>query len=117
MFVPIDDGVSAVIYYSFYGYYCVGGDVAWSSNNKPIFTDPSVGGPTADAKFAVLQKYRGNVINTFGYPGPPNYAATQTLANFVIPDMVATAVKTPGSQGVEQAIAFAKSKLQIYYTG
>jgi multiple sugar transport system substrate-binding protein len=85
--------------------------------NKPIFTDPSVGGPTADAKFAALQKYRGSVINTFGYPGPPNYAANQVLANYVIPDMVATAVKTPGSQGVQQAIDFAKSKLHLYYTG
>jgi multiple sugar transport system substrate-binding protein len=83
--------------------------------NKPIFTDPSVGGKYASPAFGALQHYRGDLIHTFGYPGEPNYAATQTLANFVIPDMVATAVKQPGSAGIKAAIDFAKSKLKVYY--
>jgi multiple sugar transport system substrate-binding protein len=83
--------------------------------NKPIFTDPSVGGKYADPSFGVLQNYRGNAFHTFGYPGGPNYAATQTLANFVIPDMIATAVKQPGNSGIQAAIDFAKSKLKLYY--
>ena len=66
-------------------------------------------------KYSVLQNYRGDVVQVFGYPGPPNYAANLVLANFVIPDMVQTAVKQPGSAGVEAAIAFAKPLLTRYY--
>lgn len=83
--------------------------------NKPLFTDKSVGGKYADQQFAVLQNYRGDLIHTFGYPGQPNYAANQVLANYVIPDMVATAVKQPGSAGIQAAIDFAVSKLKLYY--
>jgi multiple sugar transport system substrate-binding protein len=83
--------------------------------DKPLFTDPSVGGKYADKQFEVLQTYRGDLVHTFGYPGEPNYAANQTLANFVIPDMVAAAVKQPGNDGVKAAIEFAKSKLKLYY--
>jgi multiple sugar transport system substrate-binding protein len=83
--------------------------------DKPLFTDPGVGGKYADPSFGVLQNYRGNAFHTFGYPGQPNYAATQTLANFVIPDMVAAAVKQPGTAGVQSAIDFAKAKLKLYY--
>jgi multiple sugar transport system substrate-binding protein len=83
--------------------------------DKPIFSDKSLGGQYADAQFEVLQRYRGDLIRTFGYPGPPNYPATLALANFVIPDMVATAVKTPGKAGVDAAIQFAKDKLKLYY--
>ena len=83
--------------------------------DKPIFSDKSLGGQYADAQFEVLQHYRGDLVRTFGYPGQPNYAATQVLANFVIPDMVATAVKQPGKAGVDAAIQFAKDKLKLYY--
>lgn len=83
--------------------------------DKPLFTDKSVGGSYADTQFGVLQSYRGDVIHTFGYPGQPNYAANQALANFVIPDMVATAVKQPGNAGIQAAIDFARSKLKLYY--
>ena len=83
--------------------------------DKPLFTDPSVGGKYADPQFAVLGQYRGDLIHTFGYPGQPNYAATQVLANFVVPDMVATAVKQPGTAGIQAAIDFARSKLKLYY--
>jgi len=80
-----------------------------------IFTDPKYGGKYADPTYKALDNYRGNNVHVFGYPGPPNYAANQTLANFVIPDMVATAVKQPGNSGVEAAISFAKGKLSQYY--
>jgi multiple sugar transport system substrate-binding protein len=83
--------------------------------DKQIFTDKSLGGQYAETQFGVLQNYRGDLIHTFGYPGQPNYAANQTLANFVIPDMVATAVKQPGTAGIDAAINFAKSKLKLYY--
>ncbi len=83
--------------------------------DKPLFTDPSVGGKYADPSFGVLQTYRGDLIHTFGHPGQPNYAANQVLANFVIPDMVANAVKQPGSAGIQAAIDFGKSKLKLYY--
>jgi multiple sugar transport system substrate-binding protein len=69
-----------------------------------------------NGKYSVLQNYRDPLVQTFGYPGPPNFAATQTLANFVIPDMVATAVKQPGDAGIKAAIDMAKSKLKIYYS-
>ena len=58
-------------------------------------------------KYGVLQNYRDPLVQVFGYPGPPNFAATQVLANFVIPDMVATAVKQPGDAGIKAAIDFA----------
>lgn len=83
--------------------------------DKPLFTDPSVGGKYANPQFSVLGQYRGDLIHTFGYPGQPNYAANQTLANYVIPDMVAAAVKQPGTAGIQAAIDFAKSKLKLYY--
>jgi hypothetical protein len=83
--------------------------------DKPIFSNKTLGGQYADAQFEILQHYRGQVIRTFGWPGQPNYAANQTLANFVIPDMVATAVKQPGTAGIQAAIDFAKSKLKFYY--
>jgi multiple sugar transport system substrate-binding protein len=83
--------------------------------DKPIFSDKTLGGQYADPQFEILQHYRGQVIHTFGWPGQPNYAANQTLANFVIPDMVATAVKSPGTKGIQDAIDFARSKLKFYY--
>jgi multiple sugar transport system substrate-binding protein len=81
----------------------------------PLFTDPQYGGKYADPRFAVLNNYRGDVLEIFGSPGPPNYAADQVLANYVLPDMVATAVKQPGSGGVNAAIQFGKQKLALYY--
>lgn len=83
--------------------------------DKPLFTDKAVGGNYADPQFGVLQNYRGDLIQTFGYPGQPNYAANQVLSNYVIPDMVANAVKQPGSAGIQAAIDFAKAKLKLYY--
>jgi multiple sugar transport system substrate-binding protein len=68
-----------------------------------------------NGKYSVLQNYRGDMLGQSGYPGPPNYAANQVQANFVIPDMVAQAVKTPGEAGIKAALDFARSKLKLYY--
>jgi len=69
-----------------------------------------------NGKYSVLQNYRGDLVQTFGYPGPPNYAGNLVLANYVIPDMVQTAVKQPGNAGVQAAIDFATPLLKRYYT-
>jgi len=64
-----------------------------------------------DPKYQVLQDYKGDVLQTYGWPGPPNGAAEQALAQFVIPDMVAKAMQG----NVEDAIKFGKDQLnQIY---
>jgi len=68
-----------------------------------------------NGKYGVLQNYRGDILGQPGYPGPPNYPANQAQVNFVIPDMVATAVKQPGEAGIKAAIDFAKAKLKLYY--
>jgi multiple sugar transport system substrate-binding protein len=68
-----------------------------------------------NGKYGVLQNYRDPLVQGFGYPGPPNFPAQQVQANFVIPDMVATAVKQQGDAGIKAAIDLAKSKLKIYY--
>src|SRR5205085_3910930 len=69
----------------------------------------------SDPKYQVLQGYRGDLVHQPGHPGPPNYPANQVQVNFVIPDMVATAVKQPGEAGIKAALDFAKSKLKLYY--
>jgi len=76
--------------------------------DTPLFT-------SENGKYSVLQNYRGDKVQTFGYPGPPNYAANLVLANFVIPDMIQTAVKTPGDAGVKAAIDFATPLLNRHY--
>jgi multiple sugar transport system substrate-binding protein len=64
-----------------------------------------------DPKYNVLQDYKGDLLQTYGWPGPPNGAAEQALAQFIIPDMVAKA--TQGN--IEDAIKFGKDQLnQIY---
>jgi hypothetical protein len=68
-----------------------------------------------NGKYSVLQNYRGDMLGQSGYPGPPNYAANQVQANYVIPDMVAQAVKTQGEAGIKAALDFARSKLKLYY--
>jgi hypothetical protein len=82
---------------------------------KPLFTDPAYAGKYAEPQFGILQGYRGRQLHMFGYPGEPNYAANQVLANFVIPDIVATAVRQPGPGGVQAALEFARAKLKFYY--
>ncbi len=83
--------------------------------DKPLFTDPAYAGKDAERQYGILQSFRGRLLHTFGHPGEPNYAANQVLGNFVLPDMVATAVRQPGSAGIQAAIDFAKAKLKFYY--
>ena len=72
--------------------------------------------PVENGKYAVLQNYRGDVVQTFGYPGPPSYEATQVLASFVIPDMVQKAVTKPGKPGVDDAVKFGIDRMKSIYT-
>jgi multiple sugar transport system substrate-binding protein len=83
--------------------------------DKPLFTDPAYAGKYAEPQYGILQSFRDPLLHTVGYPGRPNYAANQVLGNFVIPDMVATAVRQPGPGGIQAAIDFAKAKLKFYY--
>jgi hypothetical protein len=64
-----------------------------------------------------MQDYRGDILGTLGYPGPPTYEAIITQTTFVIPDMVQKAVTTAGDKGVEDAITFAKGRLKSVYAG
>ncbi len=80
-----------------------------------LWTDPAYGGKWAEPKLAPLQQVRGDRIAVFGYPGNPNYAANQVLAQYILPDTVATAVKTPGSAGIDAALKFIKQKLNTIY--
>ncbi len=41
-----------------------------------------------DPKYVPLQDYKGEIVHTFGYPGPPNAAAQEVLAGFHIPAIV-----------------------------
>ncbi|MGH3421945.1 MAG: hypothetical protein ACRDOD_20405, partial [Streptosporangiaceae bacterium] len=81
-----------------------------------LWTDKKYGGKWAEQKLGVLQQTRGDRVAVFGYPGVPNYQANQVLAEYVLPDTVATAVKTPGSAGVTQALSFLRQKLSGIYT-
>ena len=70
--------------------------------NQPMYSDRYKEQlfTSENGKYGVLQNYRGDVLGQPGYPGPPNYPANQAQVNFVIPDMVATAVKQPGEAGM-----------------
>ena len=81
-----------------------------------LWTDSAYGGQWAEQKFAALQGVRGDKAVVFGYPGSPNYQANQALAEYVLPDAIATAVKTPGSAGIQAAMSFLHGKLAGIYT-
>ncbi len=80
-----------------------------------LFTDPAYGGQWASPEFAPLQEVRGEKALDFGYPGEPNYQANQVLAQYILPDTVATAVRTPGSAGVDAALSFIRQQLATIY--
>jgi multiple sugar transport system substrate-binding protein len=66
-------------------------------------------------KLEILQDYKGDeVFHTFGYPGPPNSAAQNALANFVIPDTIAfyTQDKT---QTLDKTIEYITGRLKQIY--
>jgi len=66
-----------------------------------------------DKKYEKLQDYKGSVVHTFGYPGPPNAAAQSVLAEFHIPDIVGIYVR--GNTTLEDTIKEAKRRLQAVY--
>jgi multiple sugar transport system substrate-binding protein len=84
--------------------------------NMPFFTNlfskpmPVIG---ENSKFEVLQEYRGDLIHTFGYPGPPNAAAQEVLANYHIPDIVGIYVR--GRTSIEDAIKEAEARIKPIY--
>ena len=84
--------------------------------DKGIYSDKSVGGEFLDLpKFTPLSKWKGDNIATWGYPGPPTAQANQVLAQYIIPDMVQTAVRGTTKNEVEAAIKFAVSQLKNIY--
>lgn len=90
-------------------------DKASTGYNHPLFTNqykqpmPIIG---EDPKYKVLQDYKGDLLQVYGYPGPPNGAAEEVLAQFIIPDMVAKVMQgaTP-----DQAIKFAADQMKPIY--
>ena len=85
--------------------------------NMPMYSDRFKSNLFTDSKYAVMQNYRGDILGTLGYPGPPTYEAIITQTTFVIPDMVQKAVTTSGDAGVQAAIDFAKGRLKSIYKG
>ena len=84
--------------------------------DKGIYSDKSVGGEFLDLpKFTPLSKWKGDNIATWGYPGPPTAQANQVLAQYIIPDMVQTAVRGTTKNEVDAAIKFAVSQLKNIY--
>jgi ABC-type glycerol-3-phosphate transport system substrate-binding protein len=82
--------------------------------NMPFFSKqfekpmPVIG---TDPKFMSLQDYTGDIVQTYGYPGPPNPAAEEVLAQYILPDMVAKAVQ--GS--VDDALKFGMGAIKPIY--
>jgi multiple sugar transport system substrate-binding protein len=65
-------------------------------------------------KLKVLQEYKGDkVLHTFGYPGPPNAAAQEVLANFHIPDLVGIYVR--GNTSLDDVVKEATNRLKPIY--
>lgn len=65
-------------------------------------------------KLNILQDYKGDqVLHTFGYPGPPNAAAQEVLANFHIPDIVG--IYARGSTSLDDTIKEATNRLKPIY--
>lgn len=79
--------------------------------NMPVFANllkkpmPILG---EDPKYNVLQDYQGDLLQTFGYPGPPTPAAEEVLAQYIIPDMIA---KTRNGS-VDDAIKFGTDQMK-----
>jgi multiple sugar transport system substrate-binding protein len=65
-------------------------------------------------KLQILQDYKGDqILHTFGYPGPPNAAAQEVLANFHIPDVVGIYVR--GNTSLDDAVKEATNRLKPIY--
>ncbi|HTE86033.1 MAG TPA: extracellular solute-binding protein, partial [Dehalococcoidia bacterium] len=71
-------------------------DEASTGYNHPLFTkqyDSPMPIITADPKYKILEGYKGELLQSYGYPGPANGAAQEVLAQYVIPNMVAKAMQ------------------------
>ncbi len=67
-----------------------------------------------DPKLQILQDWNGDDrIHTFGYPGPPNAAAQEVLANFHIPDIIGIYVR--GNTSLDDTIKEATNRLKPIY--
>jgi ABC-type glycerol-3-phosphate transport system substrate-binding protein len=67
-----------------------------------------------DPKFQVLQDWKGDQqLHTFGWPGPPNAAAQEVLANFHIPDIVGIYVR--GNTSLDDTVKEATNRLKPIY--
>jgi len=65
-------------------------------------------------KLNILQDYKGDqVLHTFGYPGPPNAAAQEVLANFHIPDIVG--IYARGNTSLDDTVKEAVNRLKPIY--
>ncbi len=66
-------------------------------------------------KLKILQDYKGDAfLHTFGYPGPPNAAAQQVLAEYHIPDIVGFYVQA-GNRTIDDAVKEAERRLKPIY--
>jgi multiple sugar transport system substrate-binding protein len=67
-----------------------------------------------DPKLQILQDWKGDQnIHTFGYPGPPNAAAQEVLANYHIPDIIGIYVR--GNTSLDDTIKEATNRLKPIY--
>ena len=67
-----------------------------------------------DPKLQLLQDWRGDDrIHTFGYPGPPNAAAQEVLANYHIPDVIGIYVR--GNTSLDDTVKEATNRLKPIY--
>jgi multiple sugar transport system substrate-binding protein len=67
-----------------------------------------------DPKFQILQDWKGDQnLHTFGWPGPPNAAAQEVLANFHIPDIVGIYVR--GNTSLDDTVKEATNRLKPIY--
>jgi multiple sugar transport system substrate-binding protein len=64
-----------------------------------------------DPKFNVLQDFQGDILQTFGFPGPPTPAAEEVLVQFIVPDMVAKV----RNGSVADAIKWATDQIKPIY--
>jgi len=64
-------------------------------------------------KLQILQDFTGDLIHTFGNPGPPNAPAQEVLAAFHIPQIIGIYVR--GNTSLEDTVKEAQSRLQPIY--
>ncbi|MGI8553331.1 MAG: ABC transporter substrate-binding protein [Dehalococcoidia bacterium] len=90
-------------------------DIASTGYNHPMFTNqfkqpmPVIGD---DPKYNVLQEYKGDLLQNYGWPGPANAPAEEVLAQFLIPDMVA---KVQQGTSIDDGIKFLINQMKPIY--